>query len=139
MTVKLIDANIIIYALGVEHRYRDASKIVLVRARRGEVVANLNTEVLQEVMHYYHKTGQTRFALELFDELRLTFPDPLPILATTAVVARDLLERHPSIQARDAFHAAVVFENRLEGIISADRGLDVIGGLVRFDPKELAV
>ena len=40
--------------------------------------------------------------------------------------------------SRDAIHAAVVFEHRLEGIISADRAFDGIAGLTRFDPKELA-
>jgi predicted nucleic acid-binding protein len=53
-------------------------------------------------------------------------------------LAAQILVQHPVLQSRDAIHAAVVFENKLEGIISADRGLDVIDGLVRFDPKELA-
>jgi hypothetical protein len=54
------------------------------------------------------------------------------------VAARNLLEQYPSLQARDAIHAAVVFANRLEGIISADGSLGLIRGLVRFDPTEIA-
>lgn len=136
--MKLLDTNILIYELGEPHEFREASIILMRMIHSGAILANINVEVIQEVVHYYHKQRRTDVALRLFDRLSLLFPDPLPVLATTAVAARDLLERHPSIQTRDAFHAAVVFENRLEGIISTDRGLDVISGLVRFDPKELA-
>ena len=49
-----------------------------------------------------------------------------------------LLAEMPGIEARDAIHAAVVFEHRLEGIVSADRDFDRIPGLRRFDPLEVA-
>lgn len=136
--MKLIDANLLIYSVGVEHLYKGISLDILAKGRRGELEMNINAEVLQEVLYYYHRRGRLALGFRLFDDLAVQFPYPFPISGHTARQARDLLERYPSVQSRDAIHAAVVFENQLEGIISADRGLDVIDGLVRFDPKELA-
>lgn len=136
--MKLIDTNIFIYSVGEDHDFRAPSLGVLRRIRSGQIEATVSTEVLQEILHYYRSGRRVHVGIGLFDELISQFPQPLPILAGTARTARDILHRYPSLQSRDAFHAAVVFENGLEGIISADRGLDVIEGLVRFDPKELA-
>jgi predicted nucleic acid-binding protein len=136
--VKLIDANLLIYSVGVIHPYKAPSIEVLARERRGEVEANISTEILQEVLNYYHHRRRTEFGLRLFDDLMLQFPSPYPILVGTIRTARQILEGHPVLDARDAIHAAVVFEHRLEGIISADRAFDGIAGLTRFDPKELA-
>jgi predicted nucleic acid-binding protein len=136
--MKLIDANVIIYSVGSDHSYRIPSILTMRRIRDGAIEGAISTEILQEVLHYYRHGRRLALGLQVFDDLVRQFPDPFPILPSTAKAARQLLERYPSIQARDAFHAAVVFENNLEGIISADTGLDVIAGLLRFDPKELA-
>ena len=50
---------------------------------------------------------------------------------------RLMAETH-DLSARDAIHAAVVFEHELEGIISADQDYDRIQGLRRYDPIEAA-
>ncbi len=136
--MKLIDANLIIYSAGRAHPYKGPSIEILARERRGEVEANISTEILQEVLNYYHRRKSTDFGLRLFDDLMLQFPSPYPILVGTIRTARQVLQGHPRLDARDAIHAAVVFEHRLEGIISADQAFDRIAGLTRFDPKELA-
>jgi len=136
--MKLLDANVIIYASGAPHPYREFCRRVLSKVHSGEVTANINTEVLQEVLNYYHRIRETKRAVELFDDLKLAFPGALPMEIADAIEARTILERYPSLQTRDAFHAATVFQHNLEGIISADRGFDIIDGLKRFDPKELA-
>lgn len=136
--MKLLDANVIIYAVGRPHAYKEMSRRVTERMLAGEIEANINTEVLQEVLHYFHRVRQTQAALDAFDDLASMFPQPIPIDVTTAQLARDLLGRYPFLQVRDAFHAAVVRQHRLEGIISADRAFDRVVGLKRFDPKELA-
>ena len=98
----------------------------------------MNTEALQEVLHYYHRVGRTQIGLWVFDDLLLSLPPPFGVDRETAVVARELLSYYPSLQTRDAFHAATVFQHNLEGIISTDQGFDSVAGLTRFDPKLLA-
>ncbi len=136
--MKLIDTNVFVYSLGSDHPYREPSLATLKRIRESEINANISTEILQELLHVYRRRNQLQLGIELFDDLVGQFPQPLPIVAATAIIARDVLEQYPSLQVRDAFHAAVVFEHNLEGIISADRAFDSIEGLTRFDPKELA-
>jgi predicted nucleic acid-binding protein len=136
--MKLIDANLFIYAVGDPHPYRQASRKVMRDVRAGLVETNVSTEILQKVLNYHHRRQRTAFAVELFDDLVSLFPDPYPIDLPIAVEARNVLEQYPFLQTRDAFHAAVVFQHRLEGIISADRAFDRVVGLKRFDPKELA-
>ena len=136
--MKLIDANVFIYAVGVEHPYKDSSVRVLKSAGDGELAANTDIEVVQEILHNFRARRRVPDGVMLSEQVLDAFPDPFPVTARILQVAGGILMRYPHLQARDAIHAAVVFENNLEGIISADRGLDVIAGLVRFDPKELA-
>lgn len=136
--MKLIDTNILIYAAGQPHEYKRDSIRVLAKHQQGEIAANISTEILQEVLHRYRSLNDLAKGIRLFDDLVLQFPQPFPILLSTARIARDVLHDYPRLQSRDAFHAAVVLELGLEGIISADRAFDGIAGVRRFDPKELA-
>lgn len=137
--MKLIDTNVLVYALGGPHPYKASSQKIMEKYAAGEIEVNISTEVLQEILDVYHRRQRNpEFALRAFDQLVIQFPSPFPILTGTARTARDILERNPRLQARDAFHIAVVFEHRLEGIISVDRAFDQVAGLKRFDPKELA-
>ncbi len=136
--MKLIDANIVIYWVGMEHDYREASIEVMERVLRGEIVATVDVETLQEVLYYFHKRRQEDLVFDVVDTLLDILPAPYSIDNATLASALRLLAAYPSLQTRDAFHAATVLQHKLEGIISADRGFDIIEGLKRFDPKELA-
>jgi predicted nucleic acid-binding protein len=136
--MKLLDANIFLYASGRDHPYKGPSIRLLAMVGDGLLEANTDVEVLQEILHLHQSRDQTTFGITLVEQALLSFPDALPVTPTSVSLALDVMHHHPQLEARDAIHAAVVFENKLEGIISTDRGLDVIDGLVRFDPKELA-
>jgi len=135
--MKLIDTNIIVYALGGAHVYRESSREILDRVPRGELDATINVEAIQELIHYYHARRPPSRAVTIVVDLMRTFPIPLGIDASTVTLALNILDAHTHLQSRDAFHVATVFQHNLEGIISADRGFDNIPGLTRFDPKEL--
>jgi predicted nucleic acid-binding protein len=70
----------------------------------------------------------------VFDLTRRLFPEVLPITAVTLDRARLLIDTDPTIMARDALHAAVVIEERLDAICSYDRDFDRITGIVRIEP-----
>jgi predicted nucleic acid-binding protein len=134
----LIDASVVVYSIGRDHGYRAPAVALMERVRAGEIDVNVSTEVLQEVLNVYHRRGELARGLALFDDLITQFSAPLPITKQTLVSARGILERHPTLDSRDAVHAATVFEFALDGIISTDQAFDMIDGLRRFDPKELA-
>jgi len=59
----------------------------------------------------------------------------IPVTAEILDAARRLMDQHPEIMARDALHAAVVLEERLEGIFSFDDDFDGIPGVARRVPE----
>jgi predicted nucleic acid-binding protein len=58
----------------------------------------------------------------------------VPISAQVLDVARELLDRHPMLMARDGLHAAVVLVEGFEAICSYDRDFDLIPGVRRVEP-----
>lgn len=135
--MKLVDANVFIYAAGDDHASKAPCLRVLELVHRGELEANTDIEVLQEILHYYQRRGRVGFGAEVLDRALTVAPEPLAITVPIMLAAGEMLSRHPNIEARDAIHAAVVLDEGLEGIISVDRGFDAIAGITRFDPKDL--
>jgi predicted nucleic acid-binding protein len=134
--VKLLDANIFIYASGGVHEYREACGRVVDAVSAGSISANVDIEVLQEILHLYHSRRETDVAIAVFTSIADAFREPYQVNRPIMILAAGILGANRHLQSRDAVHAAVVIENNLEGIISADRGFDNVPGLVRFDPLE---
>ena len=134
--VKLIDANVFIYAAGVQHPLRRPCIQVLEAVAEGILEATTDVEVFQEILNYYQREGRIDYGAEVFANTIGVCPKPVMVSLETVRLALDILRRHATLQARDAVHAAVIREHGLEGIISADQGFDKIDGLKRFDPKE---
>lgn len=135
--MKLVDANVLIYAAGEEHPYKQPSIRLLSLVREGEIEANTDVEVLQEILHYYQRQRRVDLGVGVLNHALALFPDPLEITVPIVIAAGETLRQYPGLQARDALHAAVVIEGGLEGIISADRGFDAVPEIERFDPAEL--
>lgn len=123
--------------MGNPHPYKESCQQVLRRVFNGQLEANIDTELLQEVLYFYQRRRQLAFGLSLFDRLLALFPNPLPVTRDSAWLARDVLSRYPELEVRDALHVAVALEHGLEGIVSADRGFDVVPDITRFDPAAL--
>jgi predicted nucleic acid-binding protein len=135
--LKLIDANVLVYARGVPHPYRDACRSLLAEVEAGRLEANVDTEVLQEVMYVYWYRKRLERGLDYLGRLLILFPTPLPVSGETIAAARDILAAYRQLEPRDAIHAAVVLNHGLEAIISADRAFDAITEIKRLDPLEL--
>lgn len=70
----------------------------------------------------------------MYDLTRRIFPTVIPVTAGILGRARRLMDEHPDIMARDALHAAVVMDERLDGVFSFDADFDRIPGVVRRLP-----
>jgi predicted nucleic acid-binding protein len=134
--LKLIDANVFLYAEGRDHVYHEPSLRFLAGVRDGQLAANTDTEVLQELIHFFRSRRQVQEGAAVVRDVLDTFPHCFPITASTIAITADVISGNPHLQARDAIHAAVVLEHGLEGIVSADKGFDAVDGIKRFDPRE---
>lgn len=132
--MKLLDTNVIVYAVGRPHRYKRPCARLLQDAVDSTGDYGIDTELLQEVLYLYAARGERDLGLSTCGDLLLMFPDPFPITRDEIVLAHALLARYPSLLPRDALHAAVARTSSLEGIVSADRVFDTIDNLIRFDP-----
>jgi uncharacterized protein len=132
--VILLDANIFMYAAGATHLHKLPSARMLERVARGEVAATINAETLQEILHRYRAINRWSQGRQVYDLARQLFPSVLPISSDILDRARELLDHHSTLMARDALHAAVVMHEGLEAICSYDRDFDVIGTISRIEP-----
>lgn len=136
--LKLLDANIFIYAQGGQHRYYEACRAIVASMVQDSSEYTVDTELLQEILHVYINRGELARAFRTFDRLISLFPQPIPIAAEEALAARQVLERYPALSPRDAIHAAVVSTHHLEGIVTTDTAFNQISGLTVYDPIALA-
>lgn len=134
----LLDANIAIYAEGRDHRYHNPCRTIMVLARENSSAYCIDTEILQEILNFYVRRGETARGVGVSEDLLSMFLTIVPITAAEIMAAMRLLTETRDLSARDAIHAAVVIEHALEGIVSADRDFDRVPGLCRFDPIALA-
>ena len=136
--MKLLDANVFVYARGRGHPYKDPCTWVLADAEADPGGYGVDVEALQELLDAYARRGERAFGVRLVEETLAAFPEPFAITSSEVREAADIVKGYRRLSPRDAIHAAVVFTHGLEGIVSADRGFDRVAGLTRFDPLDLA-
>lgn len=134
--MKLIDTNIIMYALGKPHSLKEPCRDILQKIVQDRINANIDVEVLQELLYVYDSRGERRKGLKILKENLIIFPHPFTVGRNDIAKAADLMSKHSILSPRDAIHGAVVINSNLEGIISTDKDFDNIKEINRFDPQE---
>ena len=129
-----IDTNIFIYSVGQDHPLKSQCAAVIRRIQSGEFGAILNTEIIQEVLYRYQSINQLQLGIRLAREAMALSSKIIPVTERDLSLALELLESHPQIDTRDAFHAATMINNEIEEIISTDSHFDLIPGIHRIDP-----
>ena len=132
--MKLIDTNIIMYALGKTHPLKEPCREILQSVACGTIAADIDVEVLQELLYVYSSRGEREKGLKAIEEMLILFPTPFSIRKAEIEEAKDLMRKHVALTARDAIHCAVVINYNLEGIFSTDKDLDVVKSIHRFKP-----
>jgi hypothetical protein len=131
-----IDANIPMYAAGLDHPLKSPCAIVLDQIARGRLNAATDTDVIQEILHRYTSLGRRQVGVDVGSLVLRIIPLILPVRRTDIEKAIELHARHTSLQARDSVHAAVMLGNGIAAIISADHHFDSVPGLERSDPSD---
>jgi uncharacterized protein len=131
-----IDTNIFIYSVGRDHPLKSKCASAIRRIRDEEIRAILNTEIIQEILYRYQSIKELPFGIRLAREAILLSSKILPVTERDLSSALELLESHPQIETRNAFHAAIMINNGIKEIISTDSHFDHITGIRRIDPLD---
>lgn len=129
-----IDANVPMYAAGAEHPLKEPCLVILRSIAGGELAAVTDVEVCQEILHRYTALGEREQALHVTRLFLKLVPEVLPIAKEDLLLGLEMHQRYPSLQARDSLHAAVMRNNDIRFIVSADRHFDQVEGIERIDP-----
>lgn len=129
-----LDANIIMYALGKEHPFKSPCRKYLEKIKKAEITVVANTEVLQEILHRYFSIRMPIIAEEAYSATKIICKEIYPVTVAETEKALALLKEFPSINARDAIHAATMLNNGIEKILSADPHFDLLRGIKRIGP-----
>ena len=131
----LIDANIFMYAAGRESPQRIPCLRFLERLVEGKgPEACTDTEVLQEILHRYRSLKVPELGFRLFDAVTQLGIPILPVSESAMVEARRLLSEHSSLSTRDGVHLGVMWEQRIEKVLTYDRGFSEVPWADRIEP-----
>lgn len=129
-----LDSNIFLYAAGGPHPTQEPCREVLRKVSTGQLDATTSTEVVQELLYVLTRRKEPAKARELARLVLSLFPDMLAVTPDDVAVAVELLDRYKHLPVRDAVHAAVMLNHRIQRIISADVHFDQIAEISRIDP-----
>lgn len=132
----LYDTSIFIYALGIEHPYREPCREVVRRAAAGELQGEASADLLQELAHQRtRRTGDRSGAAKTArDVAKLAWWHPVE--SNDVQRGLDLFETQADLSARDAFFAAVALNRGIDAILATDRAFEQVAGLERIDPTD---
>lgn len=132
----LFDAAVFIYAVGVDHPYRESCREIVQLQGDGALAGEADVELLQELAHVrVRRTGDrtsTASFVRQVSSLCIVHDFGWPDLR----LALTLFETHAQLDMRDAVHAATALNHGIDAIVSPDRAFDVVAGLDRIDPVD---
>jgi predicted nucleic acid-binding protein len=132
----LVDANVPMYAAGTDHPYKEPCIQLLLKIAEGELSACTDTEVHQEIFYRYWSIGLPDKALQVSADFLTAVPEVLPTVADVKKAA-EVGRQQSHLTPRDWLHIAVMLNNGITEIISADQHFDGVEGIVRIDPLDL--
>jgi predicted nucleic acid-binding protein len=135
--IYFIDTNIFLYSIGRDHPLRSASVTAIHRIRDGQIMAVINTEIIQEILYHFQSIKRLSIGIRSARNVVSISSQILPVEEIDVSLAIELLEAYPKIQTRDAFHAATMMNNGIKEIVSTDPHFDSIHGIKRIDPATL--
>jgi len=135
-----LDTSIFMYAAGKPHEYKLPCIDILnmVNDRTHDFV--IDTEVIQEILYRYHHIGLPESALELAWNVLDLVPVILPVSTEDVKLTLFYYKKYReyNLPPRDCIHLAVMVNNGLKDIVTADRHFDHVEEVNRIDPGDLA-
>ena len=128
----LVDSNVPMYLIGGDHPHKADAIRWTERLAAGRERLVTDAEVLQEILHRYVAIGRRSAIQPAFAAILGIVDEVMPITASDALRAREIVLGHPGLSARDAIHLAVMEAHDIPTILSFDRGFDGFPGRQRI-------
>jgi uncharacterized protein len=128
----LVDSNVPMYLVGAPHAHKsDALRLLeqLVTERQRLVT---DAEVLQEILHRYVAINRRDAIQPAFDALLGIVDEVLDVNRGAVERAKEILQGHGRLSARDALHLAIMHQHGIGRILSFDSGFDGFPGIARL-------
>ena len=134
-----LDTSIPIYAAGTSGPYKATCVALLDRIERGELKAVIDAEVVQEILYRFFRLNLSKEGEQLGRQLLRLGVGVMPITRSDIGRAIDLQERYSTqrIPPRDTLHVAVMLNNNLRKILTADKHFEKIEEVDRVDPVKM--
>lgn len=129
-----VDTNIIIYAAGEPHPHKEPSEKFLERVATNQIKAVSNAEVLQEVLYCYWIIKDKTRGSQILEKTIEIIPLILPVSKNDVLKAKELLNKYPQIEPRDAIHAGTMLNRGIKTICTYDKHYDQIREIKRVEP-----
>ena len=118
-----VDTNVFILYVGREHPRRSQARAFLEGAAESGQRLVTSAEVLQEILHYYHRARRMMGMDAAFALVDRTVQDVWPVEHADVERARTLAHRYPGLEARDLVHLACCIRRKPRDLVTFDRGL----------------
>ena len=127
-----IDSNVPMYLVGAHHPNKTrVVQLVGELIRNGERLVT-DIEVYQEILHRYTAIRRTDAIDGAFRSLDTIADEVFGYGMPEIRAAWTIIDSVEGVSARDALHVAVMRSNRVDRILSFDRGFDAIPGIERL-------
>jgi predicted nucleic acid-binding protein len=127
-----VDANVPMYLVGRPHPHKLDAQATVERlvAERERIVTS--SEVFQEILHRYLSLDRRDRIEAAFDALQEVVDEVFAVEKDDVLLARDIVNAHPALVARDAVHVAVMRRREVARILSFDSDFDQVAGITRL-------
>jgi hypothetical protein len=133
----LLDTAVFLYAVGEDHPYRQPCRRLVDLLAAGTLRGEASVELVQEYVHVRaRRTNRGTAAAEGQDVAALCLLHG--VTRSNLLMALSLFRRIPTLDMRDALHAATALQRGIPTIVSPDRAFDRVEGLERLDPTRAA-
>ena len=127
-----IDTNIPMYAAGQEHPLKAGCLEIMRSVANGDLEAYTDTEVFQEILYRYFSIKRGELGLQVFDTFsKIMHGAVLAVRFDDVVLARKLINwaSYAKLSPRDVIQLAVMQNNGIDHIITADRVFEEVEGI----------
>ncbi len=128
----LIDSNIPMYLVGAPHPHKSDAQRWLEKLVSDRQRLVTDAEALQEILHRYVAINRRDAIQPAFDALLGIVDEVLAVDRSIAERAKEIVQGHRRLSARDAVHLAVMEQHGIERILTFDSGFDGFPGITRL-------
>jgi predicted nucleic acid-binding protein len=139
-----IDTNIVMYAVGKEHRYKNACARIISMLADGSFYKNVgnpvtDTEVFQEILYRYALVERWKRGVLICKHFLALGLEVLPFDSSGVERMLKLAQAYEGrgIPPRDLVHVAVMINRGIRKIVSVDSHFDLMNEVTRIPPEDL--